>query len=134
MAIGSAKSMIDTGEWQTLPQPKLLKSKKEYKILFRIGFFYKNFKFLGEFLMDRETKDTCWFIFPYYKEFSKKLLVFSDIIKTSILWQRNIYDITIRNDNLKKLFLATFRESCIFYSDDLCGTDFKQAIDFDIRR
>lgn len=134
MAIGSAKSMIDTGEWQTLPQPKLPKSKKEYKILFRIGFFYKNFKFLAEFLMDRETKDTCWFIFPYYKEFSKKLVVFSDMIKTNVLWQRNIYDITIRNDNLKKLFLTSFRESCIFYSDDLCGTDFKQAIDFDIRR
>lgn len=134
MAIGSAKSMIDTGEWQTLPQPKLPKSKKEYKILFRIGFFYKNFKFLGEFLMDKETKDTCWFIFPYYKEFSIKLVVFSDMIKTNVLWQRNIYDITIRNDNLKKLFLTTFRESCIFYSDDLCGTDFKQAIDFDIRR
>jgi hypothetical protein len=28
----------------------------------------------------------------------------------------------------------TFRENNIFYSDDLCGTDFKQVIDFEIKK
>lgn len=49
------------------------------------------------------------------------------------MYQRSIYDITIKNDKLRNL-LATFRESNVFYCTDLCGTDFKQVIDFSIRR
>ena len=45
MTIGSAKSMIDSGEWQTDIQPKLPKSYKNYRVLFRFGFQYKTFKF-----------------------------------------------------------------------------------------
>ena len=61
------------------------------------------------------------------------MLVFSDMVKTSKLWQRDIYNVSIKNDKLKEL-LDTFRETNIFYSSDLCGTDFKQVIDFNIRR
>ena len=34
---------------------------------------------------------------------------------------------------IRDLF-KTFKESNIFYSSDLCGTDFKQVIDFEIRK
>ena len=50
-----------------------------------------------------------------------------------MLWQRDIYNISLPNKKLKEL-LMTFRDGNIFYSDDLCGTDFKQVIDFEIRR
>ena len=82
-----------------------------------------------------ENKDVCWFIYPYNKEIDEnnKIIIFTDIIKPSIYYQRNIYDITIPNDNLKKLF-SSFREDKIFYASDLVGTDFKQVIDFSIRR
>ena len=134
MTIGNASNMIDSGAWQTSPQPKLPKSKKEYNVLFRCGFSFKGFSFLGEYLEDKETKHLCWFIFPYEsKEFKDDLIVFSDIIKTSPYWQRNIYDISINNKKLQNIF-NTFREDIIFFSDDLCGTDFKQVIDFSIRR
>lgn len=59
--------------------------------------------------------------------------MFSDIISTSKYYQRNIYDITIKNDRIQKI-LNNFRESNVFYSDDLTGTDFKNAIDFSVRR
>lgn len=134
MAIGSAKSMIDSGSWQTLPQPKLPKSKNYYKCLIRIGFFYKNFRFLGEYLVDKKTNEACWFIYPKYSEFKEKTIIFSDVIKVSPYFQRNIYDLSIKNEKLRKFFIDTFKENCIFFSDDLCGTDFKQAIDFQIRR
>lgn len=133
MGIGSASKMIDSGEWQTQPQPHLPKSKKLYDVLYRIGFCYKGFKFIGEYLFDKETYECCWFIFPTYKDIKDKILIFSDIVKVDIMWQRDIYNITINNDKIKDL-LQTFRESNIFYSDDLTGTDFKQAIDFGIRR
>lgn len=131
--IGWNKDMMNDGSWQSSPQPHLPKSKKEYNILYRIGFMYQSFKFIGEFLQDKETKDVCWFIYPYEKELDEKLVKFTDVIKPSIYYQRNIYDITIKNENLQKL-LMTFREDKIFYSTDLCGTDFKQVIDFSIRR
>ena len=130
-AIGTHKDMINRGSWQSDPQPHLPKSIKEYKKLYMIGFDFKGFKFLGELLKD--NKDLCWFIYPYQKEFKNNILIISDIIKPDIHYQRNIYDVTIKNDRIKKI-LQTFRESQIFYSSDLVGTNFKQAIDFEIRR
>lgn len=101
-------------------------------MLFRIGFYYQGFKFLGEYIKSQKENNPVWFIKPYNKEFDK-ILVFSDIITTSKYYQRNIYDITIKNDRIQKI-LNNFRESNVFYSDDLTGTDFKNAIDFSVRR
>ena len=136
MAIGSAKSMIDKGSWQSKPQPHLPKSKNMYNILFRIGFLYQGFKFLGEFLQDKEDyTNCCWFIFPYENgDFKNNLIVFSDEINTSPYYQKDIYRLTFKNDRIENLLYNTFRESMIFYSDDLTGTDFKSAIDFMIRK
>ena len=124
--------MIDSGSWQAQKQPKLTESYKKYKCVLRVGFQYMGFKFIGELL--RKEDVLVWFIYPYSKEFYKNTIVFSDEVKESIYYQRNIYDITFPNDDLKKLFYNTFRENMIFYSDDLCGTDFKTAIDFEIKK
>lgn len=132
MAIGNAKTMIDKGTWQSDPQPKLPESRKNYKTLYRIGFLFKGFKFLADLIKDKKG-NVCWFVYPYYKDFSNKMIIISDVIKVSPYWQRDIYNLSINNDKLKRL-LDTFRENKIFFSSDLCGTDFKQAIDFLIRR
>lgn len=131
--IGRHASMLNTGAWQTDPQPHLPKSINEYKKLFTIGFQYQSFKFLADYLLDPVSKDCCWFVSPFTKEFNNKTIIFSDIIKTSKYWQRNIYDPLIKNKKICDL-LKTFKENRIFYSTDLCGTDFKQVIDFDIRK
>lgn len=131
--IGNNANMINTGAWETHPQPCLPQSYKNYKKLYVFGFQYKNFKFLSELLFDEKEKTQLWFVKPYYKEFNKRLIVFSDTIKSSIYWQRDIYNISIKNQRLKELF-STFKENKIFFSNDMCGTDFKQVIDFQIRR
>lgn len=131
--IGTHADMLNKGEWQSDPQPKLPKSYKEYKMLYRIIFEYKTFKWIGEYLLDNETKDVCWFIYPYSGKINNKTLVFSDIIKTSRYYQRDIYNPNIKNKTIIDL-LKTFKENMIFYSTDLCGTEFKQAIDFEIRK
>ena len=133
MAIGSSKKMIDEGEWQADRQPILPMSYKTYKMLFRIGFLYKGFKFIGEFLQNKITNEICWFVYPFYKEFSENMLVFSDVVCLNQLWQKDIYKITLNNTKVQNI-LNTFRESMIFYASDMCGTDFKQAIDFTIRK
>lgn len=134
MTIGNVSSMVDKGNWQTFPQPHLPKSYNKYKVLFRFGFQYQGFKFLCEYLLDKETnKNPIWFIYPFFKEFENKIIVFSDVIKVSKYWQRDIYNISIKNEKIRNL-LMTFKENKIFYASDLCGTDFKQVIDFQIRR
>lgn len=130
--IGNNSKMINEGSWQSFPQPHLEKSLKEYKKLYKIGFQFKNFKFLADLLQDKTTKELVWYVYQYYKEF-KNIIVISDVISQNPMIQRDLYNITIKNDKLKNL-LNTFRESNVFYSTDLCGTDFKQVIDFSIRR
>lgn len=131
--IGKHKKMLNKGEWQSDPQPHLPKSYNCYKMLYRIMFMYQAFKFIGEYLMDIETKDCCWFIYPYQGEIQDKILVFSDVIKTSRYWQKDIYNPLIKNPKLRDL-LKTFKQSNIFYATDMCGTEFKQVIDFEIRK
>ena len=132
MSFGQVSKMIETGSWQTDPQPKLPKSIKEYDTSLKIGFQYKGFRFVGSLLIDKQSKEYVWFIYPRQKEFADdKMLVFSDCIKQSQYWQRNIYNLTFKNERLENA-LSTFRESNIFYSDDLTGTDFKASIDFSI--
>lgn len=133
MTIGNASAMVDKGSWQTFPQPHLPKSKNEYKVLFRFGFQYKGFKFMCDYMIDKSSRDTIFFIYPYFKDFDLKTIVFSDIVKPTKYWQRDIYNISIKNDKLKRMF-QTFKENKIFFSDDMCGTDFKQCIDFLLRK
>lgn len=133
MAIGNASSMVDKGSWQTFPQPKLPKSYNEYNVLFRFGFQYKGFRFLCDYLEDKVLHETIFFIYPHQKEFRENIFVFSDEIRVSSYWQRDIYNISIKNDKLRNLFMK-FKENKIFFSSDLCGTDFKQVIDFMIRK
>ena len=131
--IGTNAKMINSGAWETKPQPHLPKSYSEYKTIYRFGFQYQSFRFLAEYLVDSNKSTPIWFIKPYNKEFDKNIIVISDEIKVSIFWQRDVYNLSIPNENLKKLFL-TFKENNIFYADDMTGTDFKQVIDFSIRR
>jgi hypothetical protein len=131
--IGTHAKMLNEGQWQSDPQPKLPKSYKEYKVLFRMVFDYKGFKYLVEYITEKDGIDSCWFVRPKYNEIKKKTLVFSDNIKTSKYYQKDVYNPLINNDNIKRL-LQTFRESNIFFANDLCGTEFKQSIDFIIRK
>ena len=134
--IGWSKEMMSEGSWQSSPQPHLPKSYKSYHVVYRFIFQYQSFRFISELLQDKEEKDkVCWFIYPMSdKETIKEnQLVISDKVDINPYWQRDIYNITIKNDNLKNI-LSTFREDIIFYANDLVGTDFKQVIDFSIRR
>ena len=84
--------------------------------------------------MLKRDSNIIWFIYPYKHEFYRDLIVFSDKVKESKFYQKDIYNVTFDNPELQKLFRDTFRESNIFFSDDLTGTDFFQAIDFTIRK
>lgn len=131
--IGQYKDMMNKGAWQTDAQPHLPKSKNDYEVIFTFGFQYQDFKFMCENLYDDDTGEQCFFIYPYKGDFKKDCLVFTDVVSISRYRQRYIYDIDIPNERLRKRLLQ-FREGNIFYATDQCGTNFKQVIDFEIRK
>ena len=131
-AIGKHKDMLNSGSWQSDPQPHLPLSYNEYDVMYRMLFKFQGYMFIAEYLFDN-VDNYCWYVYPYKGEISSDMLVISDEVKFDKHWQRNLYNIDIDNPTLKRL-LNTFRENNIFYASDLCGTDFKQAIDFEILR
>jgi hypothetical protein len=130
--IGNNAKMSNEGEWASDPQPLLPLPYSEYDVMFRMMFYFQGYKFIAEYLFDN-VKDYCWFIKPYKGAIKDDILVISDIVKLDRHWQRNVYNVDLPNPTLHRL-LNTFRENNIFYSDDLTGTEFKQAIDFQILR
>ena len=132
--IGSSKEMISKGEWMTTEQPHLPKSLTCYNKLLRIIFWYKKLKFIAELLKDKESSDIAWFIYPYEGEIDNDTIVISDVIKPNRYYQRDVYNISVGNDKIRHVIANTFREQNIFYATDLTGCEFKQCIDFIIRR
>lgn len=130
--IGKNASMINTGEWQSEPQPHLPDSIKNYRCLFRCLFIYKTFQFIGELLQKGGNK--IWFIYPRENgNIRPGILVFSDVVRPDPYWQTDIYHCKVKNKRILE-YCDLFTEDRIFYSDDLTGTDFKNVINFSIRK
>lgn len=130
--IGKHADMLNGGSWQSDPQPHLPKSYKNYRVLYRIVFAFRGFKFLGEYLLDKETKEVVWFIYPKNSDIKPNTVVISDVVNASKLWGRDLKSFK----HLPKIqkILDTITESNTFYASDLSGTDFKQVIDFIFRK
>lgn len=130
--IGKHSAMLNNGEWQSDPQPHLRVPYKDCRLLCRCIFQYSGFGFIGEYL--RYGSDRFWYIYPKTRrEIYGHIYVFSDQIREEKTWACDPYHSNTRNPVLRSFF-DDFREDKIFYSTDLDGTEFKQAIDFDIRR
>ena len=134
-AFGEHSEMLNTGVWQTDKQPTLENDFRKYEQILKIGFEYMGFKYLGRLLADNNS-NLFWFISPFTKKenFKDVILIFSDKINIDRKYQRDIYNIALNHPKLKNILNNTFKESMIFYSDDLTGTEFKNAIDFIIRK
>lgn len=132
--IGTHSNMLSKGEWQTDPQPHLPHSIKEYNLIFRFVFEFSGFRFLCDVLHYKSSNDIVYFIYPKYTEIKPKTLVISDNVRQSVRWLRTPYAVhSFLNEKVEKI-LYYFAEDKIFFSTDMCGTDFKQAIDFEIRK
>lgn len=131
-AIGESATMISGGSWLSSKQPHLKESIKIYKPILRVVFIYYDFKFLAT-LLENKNK-LVWFICPKKTEVKKNTIVIGQV-NESPLYSKNIYNLDYRiNEKIRNLISKTFTESNIFYSTDLCGTDFKQCIDFLIKK
>lgn len=130
--LGAHAAMLNTGEWQSDRQPHLPYSYKECDLICRVIFQYSNFSFIGEYL--RHGSNKLWYIYPKTRpEIYGYIYVFSDQIRPEKTWARDPYHSNTKNPILQRVF-NDFREDKIFYSTDLDGTEFKQCIDFEIKK
>lgn len=131
IVLGDNEEMINTGAWETTPEPHLDCSHLTYKLIFRMVFEFRKFYFIGE--LRSKKNELVWFIYPKYTEIKKNTFVITDVPSSSFLRQGDIYNIK-KFDNLNRMMKETFIESKIFYSSDLCGNEFKSVINFIIHR
>lgn len=132
-AIGRHKNMLNSGSWQSDPQPHLPKSYNHYRMAFRIGFDFQEFRYIGELLLDPETNDYIWFVYPYLKEFGPGVIIVSDKVRASRFWIGDIYNANFPNRKVNEI-LQTFVESRVFFATDLCGTEFKNVANFKMKK
>ena len=132
---GKHASMLNNGEWQSDPQPKLDKPIRSYRRQFRCIFVYKSFQFIGEVLKDPDSGSSHWYIYPRTKirKDPYRIIVFSDIVKADKHWNSDIYHAKTKSERLHKFF-DLFTSDNIFFSDDLTGTEFKEVINFEIKK
>lgn len=134
--IGSHARMMSRGEWQSDPQPHLSKSIKEFETILTAVFEFASFSFLGRYMVDRETGDRIWFICDKTKSYPEKekcTYTITDRVRQNKKVFRQPYTVKSWSPAIEAAF-NDFREDKIFYSTDLTGTDFKQAIDFTIKK
>ena len=125
-----SSNMIDSGDFEVDIQPLLPYSRKLYTLIFRFVFQYKNYKFICEYL--NLNRDNIFFIYPKYDKIKENTIVISDEVKQSRYYGRNIYTYECNNKKILDIF-SQFKESNIFYCNNMCGTEFKQLIDFTIK-
>ncbi|MCM1219438.1 MAG: phage DNA encapsidation protein [Lachnospiraceae bacterium] len=132
LALGDNAAMINTGAWQTSPEPHLEESHLKSKLIIRIVFSFQHFTFLAE-LRKHKTKSYVWFIYPKYTPIKTNTIVICDTPNESPYMQGDIYNFKY-SARLNKLFRETFVENKIFYATDLCGNEFKSVIPFLIKK
>lgn len=128
IAFGQHAEMLNNGAWQADIQPVFRDRLKEYRVMFTVIFYFQDFTFLARYIC--KSKNKIWYIVPKSTPIKDKTFVISDIINQSIYWRIEPYQF---EQQKIRMIMDTFRESNIFYSDYLTGTNFKKAINFTIK-
>lgn len=126
MFFGASSKMISTGAWQTKEVPHLQGNKQlDYVVMHRIVIKYKNFKFNCEFLLEKETGNVCWYVYPKTSDITNDERVITDTA-TSLNMLTTIGFIPLSAS--EKTALGYMFEGRIYYSDNLTGSDFEQCL------
>lgn len=124
MFFGQRSKMITKGEWQTDAKPHLERRLESYNILYEMVVESMKFRFWCRFLYDPETQGCFWYIEPKTTEVKPMTRVVSDRFNPSPYYTIGLVALCPEEAAIFKEFLY----ENIVYSDNLCGTEFQQAI------
>jgi len=123
MFFGAGASMIKSGEWQSHKQRKLEHPFYEYRIIYTMVLEYDTHLFLMQFLR-HESGSYIWFVSRKTTPIKKGTRLISDNLIESELCTIGLIPLN-ENETILFHYLKTGK---IAYSDNLTGTEFKQAL------
>ena len=129
MLFGQGQKSVTNGEWESQSQPCMTQEElNNYTLVHTMVINYRMSGFLCRLYNDEITGDLFWFVQPRNRnlEVKKDTRVISDEVSTSLLHSCS-FDPLSRNE--KVIFNLIVRGK-VFYSDNLTGTEFKEAIQF----
>lgn len=124
MFFGAGASMIKGGEWQSHKQRKLEYPRATYETIYTMVLEYDTHLFLMEFLR-HESGSHVWFISKKTTPIQKNTRIISD---GNIENEYCTIGLTPLSENESAIF-KYLKLGKIAYSDNLTGTEFKQAVD-----
>lgn len=124
MFFGKRAKMITKGEWQSDDKPHLERRIETYLIMYEMVVVSMNFKFYCRYLYDPESQGCFWYVEPKTTEIKPGTRVISDKFNPSPYYTIGLIPV---NDDEKAIFREMINQN-IVYSDNLCGTEFQQAL------
>lgn len=123
LVFGRSAKIINGGEWYSEEQPKL-PSDWDGSDIYTIVFDVLGFKYLAVLQCDNKTGALVWFISPKTTPIQKNTRIISDKISTDPLTTYGLRPLSQSEGEVFKLFNL----NKVFFSDNLTGTEFKQAM------
>lgn len=115
---------INSSEWRTNSQPYMHQSDLEnYEKIYQVFFEYHGLKWRAELYIRNETAELFWYVQPFTGQIRSDERVVSDIVSTNPLHSINIEPL----NKFEKVGFDAMRNGKVFFSDSLCGTEFKKA-------
>lgn len=115
---------INSSEWQTSAQPYMHQSDLEqYEKIYQIFFEYHGLKWKAGMYVNNENAELFWYVEPFTGSIRSDERVVSDIVSTNPMHSINIEPM----NKFEKTGFQAMRNGKVFFSDSLCGTEFKRA-------
>ena len=115
---------INSSEWRTSSQPYLHQSDlEEYEKIYQIFFEYHGLKWRAGMYINNESAELFWYVEPFTGTIRSNERVVSDIVSMNPMHSINIEPL----NKFEKIGFDAMRNGKVFFSDSLCGTEFKRA-------
>lgn len=124
MIAGRNQKSITSGEWASEIQPRTIIIESD-ELLYTIVFEYGLLKYVAGFYRDKDC-NYFWYIEPKTTNIQNNTRVISDKITRNRLYTSNLVPLYAAEEFMFK-YLTNGK---VFYSDNLTGTEFKQALKY----
>lgn len=122
MFFGSSAKNISGGGYETDPQPKLPKPRREYKVIYDMVIQYEYMMFYLQLLQDlKESNNIVWFVTPKTTPIKPGTRIITTDFSTDPMVSRFLVGLTPNEQQIFNMIKA----GRVCYSDDLTGTEFK---------
>ena len=124
MMFGHSTSMITEGGWQSEVKPHLENKLEDYTVLHLFVLDVSSYKFLCRYLWDKSTNNVFWYVERKTTDIKEATRIVSNKYTNSPLWTPTLSGLS----HDEEVAFRSIKLGKVVYSDNLTGTEFKQAL------